>query len=806
MKQKITRILLILVVMIFSQSMFASHFAGADLTYRCLGGNDYEITFSFYRDCSGATEPSTVSVTFNCTTNSAFNFSATLNKVPGTGIEVTPGCSAMPTSCAGGASSQYGMREYVYRANVTLPPCNFWRMSYSLCCRNPSNTILNPGSQNGYIEATLNNLNAPCNSSPTFTNKPITIMCQGQTFCFNHGALDPNGDSLSYEMITPMNGAGTYVTWLTGYTATQPLPSNPPITCNPVTGDICMTPMMNIVSPMAVLIKQWRTINNVPTMIGTTMRDLQVNVVTCNNSLPQLSGMDTTLSAGYKPTDTTYFREICLGTTVNFNMYGFDADTFSPWNTGSPQKFSLNWNNGIPSGTFTVYHNNSDSAYANFYWIPNQSHVSNTPKCFTVTIQDQACPYFGTQTFSYCITVRGMFVDIGRDTIICKGESLTLVANADTTTKNYIWRLNGVPTGTPLTSNTYTFNSANYPAGVHSISIETNDGGVTTKCPGTDVIRVNVVALPNINLGNDTLICEGNSLTLDAGPGQIYAWNTGATTQTINLSNPTSQIYWVWVDGGNNTRCVDIDSIFVDIVPMPNFDLGIDTCSNASVTIAPDGLSTLHNWNYEWTGGSTGNNLTVNTSGNYTVTITNKPGSGCFRTDSRVVNIIDMSAWEAQNSGIDICTHQSQVVNAPAPPGSHTYAYAWYLDGSGAGSYNYYTLNNLTPGTHTLMLNAGGGCEGSIQVEARYCPLEPPNIITPNGDGYNDKFVITNLEYYPGSTIVIFNRWGKKVFESLDYQNDWGAKDNSDGIYYYVLRVKDGKDTELSGSITVMRN
>jgi gliding motility-associated-like protein len=114
-------------------------------------------------------------------------------------------------------------------------------------------------------------------------------------------------------------------------------------------------------------------------------------------------------------------------------------------------------------------------------------------------------------------------------------------------------------------------------------------------------------------------------------------------------------------------------------------------------------------------------------------------------------------------------------------------------------------LNSLTPGTHTLKLITGGGCEGSIEVEARYCPLDLPNIITPNGDGFNDKFSITNLEYYPGSKIVIFNRWGKKVFESLDYQSNWDAADNSDGVYYFVLVVKDGKDTEISGTITVMR-
>jgi gliding motility-associated-like protein len=486
-------------------------------------------------------------------------------------------------------------------------------------------------------------------------------------------------------------------------------------------------------------------------------------------------------------------------------MWGFDADTANPYVQGSAEKFSITWNNGIPSGTFTTHYNGTDSAYATFFWVPNQSHVSTVPKCFTVTIQDQACPYYGTQTYSYCITVRGMWVDIGKDTILCMGETATFTANADTTTKNYIWHVNGVPTGTPLTSNTFVFNSTLYGAGNHSVSILTNDGGVTTKCPGTDLIRVLVVPQPHVNLGNDTLICEGNSLTLNAGPGANFTWNTGHNTQSITLNMPGSQVYWVVVDGGNQQRCVDIDSIYVQIVPMPNFDLGPDTCAKSPINIAPQGLNPGYTWNYDWSNTKTDSMINITTSGVYSVSITNNPGSGCFRTETKVVNIIDMDAWAASNSGIDICTHQSHIVNAPAPPANHSYVYTWKLDGVVVGNYNYYTLNNLTPGTHLLSLDAGGGCEGVIEVKARYCPLEPPNIITPNADGKNDKFVITNLEYYPGSAIIIFNRWGKKVFESLDYQNDWGADENADGVYYYVLKVKDGQDTELNGSITVMR-
>ena len=779
----------------------ASHIAALDMTFTCIGGNDYIVRFVIYRDCSGINAPSTVNLTFTCTSNAAYNF--TLNQIPqqpGSGVEVTPGCAAMPTKCQGSQNPLYGLQEYVYQAQVTLPPCNFWRVHWSVCCRNPSNTIQSATSQSAYIEATINNLSAPCNSNPTFTNKPVTVMCVGQTACFNLGAVDPDGDSLSYTMVTPMTtGPNNTVNWIPPYTATQPLPSAPPMTLDPVTGDICMTPTMNIVSPMAVKVDQWRIINGVPVLVGTIYRDIQINVVTCNNQIPKLSGMDTTNAKGYDPTDTIYSMEICLGQTVSFTMWGHDDDVYNPATIGDPEKFTITWNNGIPQGTFQTFYNNTDSARATFTWTPNVSHVSNTPRCFTATVKDGACPYNGSQTFSYCITVRGMEVKIGNDTLLCKGESVTFNAVADTTTVNYIWKLNGIPTGAPLSSTSYTLNTTNLPAGVHIVSIETNDGGTTVKCPGVAQAQVTVVNLPKPDLGKDTLMCEPASLTLDAGPGSLYLWSTGAATQTITVG--TTGLYSVLVDGGNGTRCTGSDDIFVEFVKIPIVDLGPDTCAKNSFPISAgvDGAF------YNWSTGATTKEITPSQSGNYTVTVTYKPGSGCDASDSRVVNIIDF------NLGPDttICSHEELVLAAPGAPSGHFYAYYWLPDGQTTREI---VVFDKDPGTYIYSVDVGGGCYAEVMVEVIHCDLTIPNIFTPNGDGVNDVFVIDGADNFPGSKLIVFNRWGQKVFESEDYNSSgyWDGKNAPDGVYYYVFyerrRVKgEITFTEHSGSVTIMR-
>ncbi len=85
--------------------------------------------------------------------------------------------------------------------------------------------------------------------------------------------------------------------------------------------------------------------------------------------------------------------------------------------------------------------------------------------------------------------------------------------------------------------------------------------------------------------------------------------------------------------------------------------------------------------------------------------------------------------------------------------------------------------------------------------------LEIPNVITPNGDGYNDYFVIKNLDKYSGNTLTVANRNGKVVFEVINYQNNWDARTIETGTYYYVLTYKDNKQNKgvIKGTISVIR-
>jgi gliding motility-associated-like protein len=87
-------------------------------------------------------------------------------------------------------------------------------------------------------------------------------------------------------------------------------------------------------------------------------------------------------------------------------------------------------------------------------------------------------------------------------------------------------------------------------------------------------------------------------------------------------------------------------------------------------------------------------------------------------------------------------------------------------------------------------------------------PLVVPNVITPNGDGRNDRFVVPNLELYQQPTLQVFNRYGQLIYDTQAYRNDWDGGGFPTGTYFYVLRAaRPGQTAQLEykGWVQVLR-
>ena len=81
-----------------------------------------------------------------------------------------------------------------------------------------------------------------------------------------------------------------------------------------------------------------------------------------------------------------------------------------------------------------------------------------------------------------------------------------------------------------------------------------------------------------------------------------------------------------------------------------------------------------------------------------------------------------------------------------------------------------------------------------------------PNVFTPNNDGMNDCFVILGIDECSYNSLIITDRYGKTVYETVNYQNDWMAHNIPDGVYYFIFTCNcNGKNYIKKGMLTILR-
>ncbi|MEO0311488.1 MAG: hypothetical protein RIQ89_1145 [Bacteroidota bacterium] len=686
--------LLTIFLLLSNGRVAASHSVGADITYTCLGGNQYEVSLSFYRDCAGISAPT--NVTINVESISCNQFLAfTLNPIPGTGIEISPVCPTASTTCNGG--SYTGIQEWIYRGVITLPAnCVDWLFSFQTCCRNSAITnISSPGSEDFFVYASLNNISANCNSSPTFSNKPVPFACVGQQFCFNHGAFDADGDSLVYSMITPLGiDLNDPIVYNPPFSATQPVSSNPPVSFNAATGDICMTPTAQQVTVFAVLVKEYR--NGV--LIGSVERDIQLYVVNCTNTLPTATGINGT---------NNFSTTICADATYCFNVLSSDPDP--------GQSTFLTWDFGIGNGSFNT------SASANqtgtFCWTPTQADISTIPYCFTVTVTDNNCPYVGTQIYSYCLTVTGITADAGIDQLVNCNQTAILTgvgAGGVTGAFNYSWS-NG--------SNTSTTSGG---PGTYVLSVADGD------CIARDTVEVLPAPDVPVALFNYTNICSNAPIPFtDAstlGIGSIVDWQwffgDGDSSSTQNPSHlyPSFGNYVCTLVVTTAAGCMDTliqNVIYGGSVPSASFTANTvclgDTTSLLDNSTTTVGVLNSWQWFYNGTGIGSGANASYyfNSSGNFAIKLVVANDVGCYDTVQTNVIVNPLPAVSA-GSDATICLGASTSLTA-----SGALNYLWSPINLTAASIN------VTPVINTEYFLQGTDLNGCINVDTVNITVAP---------------------------------------------------------------------------------
>jgi len=301
---------------------------------------------------------------------------------------VTPICPSqlVNASCNGG--TLYSVEKITYQTTITLPAnCSDWWFYYYECCRNGAITNLdNPSSRGSYLSASLNNLDVPFNNSVAFNVDPVNIISNGVTTNLHWASYDSDGDSLVYELIAPREYSGTpyNIAYASGFTSQQPMSVSTPMLFNPATGDIEVTPNALQTAVVCMRISEYR--NGV--YIGRVNRDFQIAVINSFNAPPSLSGINGT---------GTIVISGCPGDPITFNVYGSDPD--------AGQTLTMEMFGPSTGATFTSLP--GSNPVGTFDWTPLAGDVSAQPYIFPVTVSDDHCSYYSSETKAYHIYVNG---------------------------------------------------------------------------------------------------------------------------------------------------------------------------------------------------------------------------------------------------------------------------------------------------------------------------------------------------------------------------------------------------------------
>lgn len=477
-----------------------------------------------------------------------------------------------------------------------------------------------------------------------------------------------------------------------------------------------------------------------------------------------------------------------------------------------------------PNNSITL---NAHNGFATYKW-----QDGSTDSTFNVTLPGKywvdvsnACGNSFSDTIIVSVHAPVSF-SLGPDLSICPGQNVTITAPAGFI--NYQW------------SSVYNIPNPNTASITVSPTVATDFMVQAEEIPGCyayDTIQVMVQQTPPINLGNDTSICVGKSLILNAGGGfDSYQWNTGEQQQQISVTQKGTYI----VTAVLNSCTIKDTLVLLHVYSLPVFTLGNDTslCDQTLVTLAVN----LPQATYQWSNGSTANQFTISQPGTYWLAATQ---NGCTSRDTIRITYTPMPAvnlgpdttlcegesillyatntgasylWQdgsrestllVNNTGnyivkasIGNCTDSDSIrisyISLPhfslgndtfictgqqinlSPVLNTAVDYLWQ-DGSTGRTY---TVN--AEGVYSLQtINQCGSITDDIIITEGFCNIQMPNAFSPNSDGINDLFRVKFPFPVQQFNFSIFNRFGQKVFETSDINTGW------DGRYRGVKQLPD---------------
>ena len=614
------------------------------------------------------------------------------------------------------------------------------------------------------------------NNSVQLLNAPVDKGCVGKLYLHNPSAYDPDGDSLSYRLVTCKGQDGIEIP---GYTLPQASQS---FGIDPVTGELRWdAPLLQGEYNVAIMVEEWRH----GVKIGSVVRDMQILVSACSNNLPDIQ------------CDDLY----CLvaGEQLSFVISASDPDGDNVTLTASGAPLEL------ASGPAML---NPETAFGlqpqmDFLWNTTYAHIRNTPYQLVVHAKDDDTPVSLTNVKTvnikvmapkmpnFAAEVQGHDVALTWASYPCPNASALLVyrkAGCDGYEPDACET--GIRTGYQLVATLNNLSATSYidhdlPQGVeyeYRIVAQFPDGALSIVSDAACVRLKNDSPLMT-HVSNDSIdLVSGHVIACWAKPKEIDDQYVAPFSYALNriLDGETSVVY----EGA--------DTCFLDA----NLDLADATLLIYKVEMRDAGQQLM--------GTSTTASAVM-----LTISGTNNEAQLCWT--EAVPWLVDSTQVfkEVDDHFVRIASVTSMTYTDTDVESDETYRY--YVR-----TFGHYTMEGLVRPlvNYSSIKTVRIGHEEPTE-EFSYVL---PNVFTPNDDGYNDVFEpkVKGLSLIISAKTVIFNRWGNILCDTDDPLIRWDGKSKQTGLdcpagtYFFVTDITyqgaTGEETlHLQGSITLVR-
>jgi gliding motility-associated-like protein len=386
-------------------------------------------------------------------------------------------------------------------------------------------------------------------------------------------------------------------------------------------------------------------------------------------------------------------------------------------------------------------------------------------------------------------------------TNICAGAEVSFTATVSNAgnSPNYQWLLNGknVGTNSPVYSGTSFVNN-------DAVSCVVSAPGPCAGSSGTsNIIVLNVSAVITLIFDEIGPLCQNSTppvLPPTSREGIAGTWspasiNTSAIGTATYIFTPSSA-----------GSCATPASLNITIVGSisPTFPTIADSyCLNDIAPALPP--TSKEGVNGTW------NPSSINTATVGPTLYTFTPAAGQCGTSSQITIVINPLPALTMGPDLTIAAGASTTLNVSVT--GNIVSYQWKPSiGLNNATIKDPVASPSSTTVYTLVVTDDNKCETSdsikITVAGGTSKILVPNAFSPNGDGINDTWIISNLSAYPGATVDVFNRYGQLVFHSENYNKAWDGTYNGNplpmGTYYYIIDLKNN-EKKMAGSVTIFK-